>query len=306
LGDKIPHTRHAVAIDERRLDFTPTLWDNLDERPAGTTAKQLWFAGVHADVGGGHFHRGLGDVTLKWMFDEAAQQGLGLRAGSVDVLEPDPRGLLHNSMQGIFARRPSRPRSVPNVADSGLTNTLVSARAHDRHIRPAPAEDHYWQTVDLAPGQSSEVRVRARDRWGRSGVYLHSDGLYSFKAVGDWIDGAPNDGPGGIMANADGALPGFHIKKVGYILGAAWPVSRWWGRRYKPAAWFALIGVVANGAGVDNDTKMTKDHETFLIGQSKTGFSPNGSGYLYCFANDAWTRYGNNKGTLRLTITRTE
>jgi uncharacterized protein (DUF2235 family) len=45
----IKHARHAVAIDENRIDFEPSLWN---EKP-GIDLKQVWFAGVHSDVGGG-------------------------------------------------------------------------------------------------------------------------------------------------------------------------------------------------------------------------------------------------------------
>ncbi|MGE6606458.1 DUF2235 domain-containing protein [Halomonas sp. NPDC076908] len=44
----INHARHAVAIDENRLDFEPTLWS----AKAGIDLKQVWFAGVHTDIGG--------------------------------------------------------------------------------------------------------------------------------------------------------------------------------------------------------------------------------------------------------------
>ena len=45
----INHARHAVAIDEMRQDFEPTLWSPK----AGIDLKQVWFAGVHTDIGGG-------------------------------------------------------------------------------------------------------------------------------------------------------------------------------------------------------------------------------------------------------------
>lgn len=62
LSNNVRHARHAVAIDERRQSFTPTLWDNVVVHP---DAKQIWFAGVHSDVGGGYLQTGLSDIALK-------------------------------------------------------------------------------------------------------------------------------------------------------------------------------------------------------------------------------------------------
>ena len=300
LGDKVTHARHAVAMDELRHDFTPTLWTNLDERPDGTTGGQMWFAGVHGDVGGSYFHRGLGDVTLEWMMSEAQGQGMELRTDAIAMLDADPRGILHNSFSGIFSRRPSRPRSAPNLEDPNNHNTVVSPRLLDRYRRPAPAEDHYWRTVDLDVGDSHMCWISARVKWSRTAIYLRGDAEYSFEATGEWLDAS-------LKANGDGLLPGFNVKKGIYYVAQAPFIRYKWNRRFTGAPWFSLVGVVTNGEGADEATKQPADHEYFKIGQAQDGFQPkNGGGYLYAFANDAWSRYGNNKGTLKLKVTRTK
>ena len=74
-------------------------------------------------------------------------------------------------------------------------------------------------------------------------------------------------------------------------------------RRFKDANWFSLIGVIANGFGVNEVKKEINEHETFLIGDDTT--KPIGTGgYLYCYANDAWKFYFNNKGSLTLRVER--
>jgi uncharacterized protein (DUF2235 family) len=78
LSNNVRHARHAVAMDERRESFTPTLWANAKDHP---DARQLWFAGVHCDVGGGYAQTGLSDIALEWMMDEAEAQGLAFRPG---------------------------------------------------------------------------------------------------------------------------------------------------------------------------------------------------------------------------------
>ena len=62
---------HALAIDERRPPFTPTYWtperDKKAETLEGREVEQVWFAGVHSNVGGGYRDAGLSDLALAWM-----------------------------------------------------------------------------------------------------------------------------------------------------------------------------------------------------------------------------------------------
>ncbi len=85
LSDFVKSARHAVAIDETREDFEPTLWGNLAElnQKAGSDAsdvhalyQQKWFPGVHSSVGGGAEWRGLSDQALLWVWIGAMQAGL--------------------------------------------------------------------------------------------------------------------------------------------------------------------------------------------------------------------------------------
>ncbi|KAK6346106.1 hypothetical protein TWF730_010437 [Orbilia blumenaviensis] len=67
---------HALALDEHRMPFTPTLW----RLPIPATAerhtdmipnlKQVWFPGVHTNIGGGYKDQELSDLTLVWMIDQ--------------------------------------------------------------------------------------------------------------------------------------------------------------------------------------------------------------------------------------------
>lgn len=72
--------RQALAIDERRRAFEPCLWEvpvELREKYRRLDrVKQVWFEGVHSDIGGGYPECGLSDVTLRWMIGEAEAEGL--------------------------------------------------------------------------------------------------------------------------------------------------------------------------------------------------------------------------------------
>ncbi len=68
LSTHIKHAYHAVAIDERRAQFKPALWD-ADNLETHQVMEQCWFAGVHSNVGGGYKDARLSDITLAWMLD---------------------------------------------------------------------------------------------------------------------------------------------------------------------------------------------------------------------------------------------
>ncbi|KAJ5682302.1 hypothetical protein N7462_005467 [Penicillium macrosclerotiorum] len=58
----------ALAIDERRLTFPPTLWHRTQDAPA-KDLQQCWFPGVHTNIGGGAPEREIEDITFAWMVD---------------------------------------------------------------------------------------------------------------------------------------------------------------------------------------------------------------------------------------------
>lgn len=72
---------HALALDERRPSFLPTRLDG---------AYEVWFRGVHSDIGGGNGNRGLNDITLRWMMSKAIDAHLPIRQADIDGLDPDP------------------------------------------------------------------------------------------------------------------------------------------------------------------------------------------------------------------------
>ncbi|RPA87659.1 hypothetical protein BJ508DRAFT_320662 [Ascobolus immersus RN42] len=89
------HIRHAIAIDERRSRFRPTIfeWEELNRNDGEGSFKEEWFAGDHTDIGGGHYPdpqgptpkdgdaskslkgyeaeaHSIGNVALSWMVQE--------------------------------------------------------------------------------------------------------------------------------------------------------------------------------------------------------------------------------------------
>jgi uncharacterized protein (DUF2235 family) len=103
----VRHVRHAVAIDERRACFQQNLM-----APAfrNQDVKNVWFAGVHADVGGGYpaSESGLAKIAFEWMMREARQAGLLLDDAALQSelnqtgAKPDATARQHDSMRGLW------------------------------------------------------------------------------------------------------------------------------------------------------------------------------------------------------------
>jgi uncharacterized protein (DUF2235 family) len=120
----LPHVdvvRHAIAIDEWRRPYASYAVEPLTPGPGVTNQdlEQVWFAGVHSDVGG-MFPTGahLSDIPFKWMAQHAVRQGLrvdraGFVAAQTGVTDTDATGAPHKmSPVWLLAGRPHR-RVVP-------------------------------------------------------------------------------------------------------------------------------------------------------------------------------------------------
>jgi hypothetical protein len=308
LSPMVKTARHAISIDEKRQTFMPTLWTGVDPT---RDVKQIWFPGVHADVGGGYVQHGLSDGALRWMIEQAEAEGLRFRETSLAQIVPDSLDQQHDSAIGVFKDLKTRPRNVPFFSDE---NPSLHQSALDRHRNPPLTQRDYWQGQALKKEQSIGVEVFAHEFWNFTGFYLQAGVTYEFHATGEWLDGHINCGPKGTR---DGK---FHFGKIPQALSSLlgkfellyskmtgnYQADFWLTKREESIGWFVLTGMVANDYLPDATPKHKNDflpHEVFYIGERQV-FTPKASGYLYAFANDAWQAYGNNRGSVKLTVSR--
>jgi uncharacterized protein (DUF2235 family) len=153
-GGHLPYTaalpdvaviRHAVSIDERRAFFRQNLFKAPG--PANQDLKEVWFAGVHSDVGGSYAEAesGLSKIALRWMLCEAQSAGLWLDpqkvidvlGGQLPYVPSDAKGTLHKSLHGhwwlgeFWPKLYYHPVPVPGHAPKwkrGITLNLGRAR----------------------------------------------------------------------------------------------------------------------------------------------------------------------------------
>ncbi|MFT4087230.1 MAG: DUF2235 domain-containing protein [Gordonia sp. (in: high G+C Gram-positive bacteria)] len=93
LTPMVQTARQALALAERRRIFAPCLWGGQHQ-----DMKQMWFDGVHTDVGGGYAQSAIADASLAWMVQQACRHGLGV---DVERIRPSLRAdpfCVHDSM----------------------------------------------------------------------------------------------------------------------------------------------------------------------------------------------------------------
>ena len=112
LSNSVTHARHALAIDDERLTFHPKIWDKDIEDYQ--TMKQVWFCGMHTDVGGGYKEHDLSDIALAWMVLEAKDWGLGIFSKNEVEIDQNYDGIMHDSRKG-FPKNIFRKKSDPGI-----------------------------------------------------------------------------------------------------------------------------------------------------------------------------------------------
>lgn len=145
LSAAVSCARQALAIDERRLKFEPSLWEDDGAGGGGERVKQVWFEGAHSDAGGGYGETGLSDTALLWMVREANARGLAFNEGLLDTyIGSGSSAVRHDSMNlgyrvlNAFGRlrmaiKPNpRFRGGRRLLDpAGAMNPLIASSAAD-------------------------------------------------------------------------------------------------------------------------------------------------------------------------------
>jgi len=178
LTSKIRAARHAVALDERRLTFLPTLFGRrkvvelnaLAETKHGGAFEEWawpyqekWFPGVHGAVGGGGARRGLSDGALQWVLDGALRAGLDIRNDLTAVafdIKPDPLDQLYNEGPGLWAKIQKAFHGLFRISRRGPAHEdEIGFRTYQRW-----AATHDGKAQPYAPRSLARVG-RILDRW---------------------------------------------------------------------------------------------------------------------------------------------
>lgn len=135
LSSTVTHACQALAIDEKRSHFRAALW-HQQPHAKGQTLEQVWFAGVHSNVGGGYPRTGLSDLALAWMTDRV--RGFDLALAPIQT-QPDPLQARDESRKGFYLLTPPyhRPIDQSPPPDKGPTCETLHPLVLERYLRDA-------------------------------------------------------------------------------------------------------------------------------------------------------------------------
>lgn len=191
----VARVRHAMSIDERRRlfrlsqwragDFVPNPFDKSKNTPQDVL--QVWFAGAHGDIGGGHAEAesGLSKISLRWMIGEAAAAGLTFNKSMVTRVTTEQRRA--NGELLYCAENPlAEIHAQPDGAWWALEYWPKSAK-----LREWPSRDIFWgyylpagEPRPIAAQESIHESVATRMATGYAPVNLGDDpGRFSIAAT---------------------------------------------------------------------------------------------------------------------------
>ena len=132
LSGFIQRARHALSLDDERPTFRPVLWNEVPRQgpPLGNDRiQQVWFAGVHANVGGGYPDDGLACTALDWMMRHAQASGLRfIRHQRTEISwRRNPHGEDYDSRAGVAGYYRYGPRDVKSLCCDTLHKVEVPA-----------------------------------------------------------------------------------------------------------------------------------------------------------------------------------
>lgn len=114
LTDKVEYACQALAIDDERTSFWPMVWNKMRH---SKTVEQVWFAGMHSNVGGGYRRPGMANVALEWMMTKSREQGLVFEDDALKNAHDNANvnGRIYNSREGLAIYYRYHPRNIEKL-----------------------------------------------------------------------------------------------------------------------------------------------------------------------------------------------
>lgn len=155
---------HALSLDDERQVFWPDRF-RIEKRVPGQTVEEVWFAGMHSDVGGGYEkEKRMSNVSLRWMASRMPRV-LGLRRDAFPAADADPLGPMHDSRTGAagaYTRRVRRPQPGDSLHAS------VLARIAGPLVKPNATREPrgVYRPEALVQRRPTRSRSAFRPKWG--------------------------------------------------------------------------------------------------------------------------------------------
>ena len=150
LTDNVEYACQALAIDDERTAFWPYVWQekNIEGAKDRTpeNVQQVWFSGMHANVGGGYERDGLAGVPLYWLMKQAQQHGLMFNSNAMQeaIDTSHVHGRMYNSRVGLKMIYRYHPREIERHCKDKLLGNIK--------IHHSVIERMYHRTANYVPG----------------------------------------------------------------------------------------------------------------------------------------------------------
>ena len=149
LDERVQRAVHIVALDEDRRTFRPTLINKDGSHP--DRILEVWFPGVHTDIGGSHWHDGLSDQALAFMIEQCKDT-----MGDDIQISTGDRGTLEVLLKELKEKEPNKYQDLR--ADDIVIHPMVTGTLHVNRGLVADAEDEFQGAV------SRIVRVNVHNK----------------------------------------------------------------------------------------------------------------------------------------------
>ena len=164
LNDDIAYACQALAIDDQRETFFPRVW--REQGRTDGSVEQVWFTGVHSNVGGGYPRSGLSNVGLEWMMQRAKKHGVVFIDDALKDAHDyaNVHGKLYDSRDGIAIYYRYLPRDIETICEQRLNDKVkihdtVMARIKRGTASYAPGFlPQEFDVVDTAGKKISSIR----------------------------------------------------------------------------------------------------------------------------------------------------
>lgn len=172
LDSRVKRACHALSIDDERTTFHPVLWDERKEKPLSPRAdgkchlgderiSQVWFPGVHSNVGGGYPDDSISQMSLIWIMSEAHDNGNGIRFKSLTEANPqtfehprtvqDKDGRIYDPRAGLGGYYRYGPRNISELCKVLLSrgNGEVLPKIHESVFKRIKNNAHLYAPKGL-------------------------------------------------------------------------------------------------------------------------------------------------------------
>jgi len=164
LSPIVKRACHALALDDERRTFHPVLWnEDFEKKLAGKVApdrlKQVWFAGMHSNAGGGYAKDGLAHVSLRWMVNEARKAELKFHKTATDEFErlANPHDTMGDSRAGLSAYYRYDPRRLSVLCNDTYNKVKIEQPKIHHSVLDRIARQHVRYVPHVIPGKYDVV-----------------------------------------------------------------------------------------------------------------------------------------------------